>query len=83
MRQRINAATCRKAHTSRSHRPPPGLIIYGQHIAARTDIGVYSPVLHHRADTFGEGVNIFRLEMAWRGKEGQEDEEHLTYVQQW
>lgn len=47
---------------------PPGLIVYGQHIAAGTDIGVYRPVLHHRTDIFGEGVNIFCPEMAWRGK---------------
>lgn len=81
MRQRINAAACRKAHTSRSHRPPARLIVYGQHIAPGTDIGVYSPVLYHRADIFGEGVNVFRPETAWRGREGQEDEEHLTHVQ--
>jgi cytochrome P450 len=47
---------------------PPGLVVCGQHIAAGTDIGVYGPVLHHRADIFGEDVDIFRPER-WLSEE--------------
>lgn len=48
--------------------PPGGLVVCGQHIPAGTEIGVYGSVLHHRAQVFGEDVDIFRPER-WLGDE--------------
>jgi cytochrome P450 len=45
-----------------------GLLVYGEYIAAGTDVGVYGSVLHHRADIFGEDVDVFRPER-WLGDE--------------
>ena len=46
----------------------PGLVVHGQHIAAGTNIDVYGPILYHRADIFGEDVDIFCPER-WLGEE--------------
>jgi cytochrome P450 len=47
---------------------PTGLVVCGQPILAGTDVGVYGPVLHHRPETFGEDVDVFRPER-WLGDE--------------
>ena len=48
--------------------PSPGLVVCGQHIPFGTDVGVYGPVLHHRAEIFGDDVDTFRPER-WLGDE--------------
>jgi hypothetical protein len=40
---------------------PPGLVC-GQLVPDRIDVGVYSPVLHRRAEIFGADVDTFRPE---------------------
>ena len=42
--------------------PPGGLVICGHRIPAGTEIGIHAPVLHRRAEVFGEDVNVYRPE---------------------
>ena len=42
--------------------PPGGMVICGHQVPGGTDVGIYGPVLHRRAEVFGDDVNVYRPE---------------------